>query len=301
MPLKKIYTKAKTSLIKRQSLSKIAKADHRNKNIYSFYNVCPHNTGDKYCSPIHYFDEINDDPIHILNYKCFDNEVRNKHCKKIINNKLIVGGGGLLNRNAFSKPIKLIEELNATKNKKIVLWGLGHNEKDPASYGKKLAYNIDVENFEVAGTRDFSMPGEYVPCVSCLHPVFDKTYQVSQEIGIIFHRHTLDKTETTNKFKNIPASSNNANLEELIQFIGNSETIITDSYHGMYLSMLLGKKVVVVPNSSKFYDFKYDPIYSTFENAIEDTKKAENYSGILEECREINHNFAEKVFDYLNI
>ena len=36
MPLKKIYTKAKTSLIKRQSLSKIAKADHRNEDLPVF-------------------------------------------------------------------------------------------------------------------------------------------------------------------------------------------------------------------------------------------------------------------------
>ncbi|WP_304157391.1 hypothetical protein, partial [Mesonia mobilis] len=60
-------------------------------------------------------------------------------------------------------------------------------------------------------------------------------------------------------------------------------------------------KTLVIPTTSKFYDFKYKSVISTYENFEEDLKKTRSYSGVLEECREINHNFAEKVFDYLNI
>jgi len=65
--------------------------------------------------------------------------------------------------------------------------------------------------------------------------------------------------------------------------------------------MLMGKKTLVIPNSSKFYDFKYQPVISNFDKVLEDLKKAQSYSGVLEECREINKKFAEKVFDYLGI
>ena len=79
------------------------------------------------------------------------------------------------------------------------------------------------------------------------------------------------------------------------------KTIVTDSYHAMYWSMLLGKKVVVVPNSSKFFDFKYHPVYSSFQDFESQLYKTQSYSGVLAECREVNLKFADKVFDYLNI
>ena len=86
----------------------------------------------------------------------------------------------------------------------------------------------------------------------------------------------------------------------MISFIGKSNTIVTDSYHAMYWSILLGKKVVAIPNSSKFFDFKYQPIISSFKEFEKDLHKAKSYSGVLEECREVNIKFADKVFNYLN-
>lgn len=68
----------------------------------------------------------------------------------------------------------------------------------------------------------------------------------------------------------------------------------------MYWSMLLNKKVLVIPNSSKFFDFKYKAVVSSFENFENDLSKAQSFSGVLEECRTINRKFAAKVFDYLN-
>ncbi len=69
----------------------------------------------------------------------------------------------------------------------------------------------------------------------------------------------------------------------------------------MFLSMLLGKKVVVIPNSSKFYDFQHRPVMSDFNTALDQFDKAETFSGLLEECRTINMDFSMKAFDYLNL
>lgn len=63
----------------------------------------------------------------------------------------------------------------------------------------------------------------------------------------------------------------------------------------------MGKKVVAVPNSSKFFDFKYPPVISSFDEALSALSKAQVYDGLLEECREINHRFAQKAFDYLGL
>jgi hypothetical protein len=168
-------------------------------------------------------------------------------------------------------------------------------------YDKVKNYNVDVTKFGIAGTRDYKMPGDYVPCVSCLHPIFDEPFEETQDIGIVFHKDTLKKPEILAKFEAYPTSSNTSDFEELIAFIKASNKIVSDSYHVMYWSMLLGKKVVVVPNSSKFFDFQHRPIISDFDNAIEQFSKTETYSGLLEECRSINMNFSVKVFDYLNL
>jgi hypothetical protein len=68
----------------------------------------------------------------------------------------------------------------------------------------------------------------------------------------------------------------------------------------MYWSLLLGKKVMVFPSSSKFFDFKYSPVISSFDRFRDDLPKLRRYTGVLEECREVNLAFAEKVFDYLD-
>ena len=162
-------------------------------------------------------------------------------------------------------------------------------------------YNIDINKFGLVGTRDYSMPGEFVPCVSCLHPIFDQKFDTKNEVGIVFHKDTLKKENITKKYQNFATSSNTTNLEDLIEFIGESENIITDSYHTMYWAMLMEKKVITIPNSSKFFDFKHQPIISNFDDALNHLNKGETFSGLLEECREINLKFSEKVFNYLNL
>ncbi|MFT5863834.1 MAG: hypothetical protein ACI828_002502 [Flavobacteriales bacterium] len=131
--------------------------------------------------------------------------------------------------------------------------------------------------------------------------MFDEIYAPTQEIGVVFHKDTVKKPKIVSLFQDYPTSSNTTDLHGLITFIGASEKIVTDSYHVMYWSMLLGRKVVVIPNSSKFFDFQHRPVVTTFEDALGAFAKAETYPSLLAECREINRTFAAKAFDYLNI
>lgn len=285
---------------KKATFNKILKNEIKNNGVINVHRYDITNTGDLFCAPHNYFDQLQNKHSDIHLYKKSDKKNRIKLEKEMTDRSLIIGGGGLLNISYFSNQMKFYQKL-AENGKKTVLWGLGHNEKDPRSWGNVKSYNIDVNKFGLVGTRDYSMPGEWLPCVSCLHELFDKKYVSTREVGVVFHKKTLQKPEIIEKFKDYPCTSNTVDLKSLIEFIGTSDSIVTDSYHGMYWSMLLGKKVVAIPSSSKFYDFKYKTPISQFDNAINDLKKASVVDGLLEECKELNINFAKRAFNYLEI
>lgn len=298
--LKRIVTSPLRSKNKTAVLKKLAANPQKNEGVINLHRIDTKNAGDYYSAPHLYFDQLKDRQLDIFDYKSSDKLVTEKWIEAISSHSLIIGGGGLLNRGSFEKQLKVFEQL-AEKGKKTVLWGVGHNSKNPRSFGKTFSYNINTDKFGLVGTRDLHSPGEWVPCVSCLHPIFDQTFELKQEIGVVFHKKTLKKNSLTSKFQHLPCTSNTTDIDDLVHFIGSSEKIITDSYHAMYWSLLLGKKVVVIPNSSKFFDFKYQPVISDFDRCIEDAAKAQAYSGVLEECREINQQFANKVFEYLEL
>ncbi len=296
----RIKNTIKRKIRKHSFLRELKARPQTNEGVVNIHRIDTRNAGDLFCAPHQYFEELKGKGLDIFDYKREDKKVRQDFIDAISSNSLIIGGGGLLNRNGFKLQMKAFEALHTTK-KKTVLWGVGHNEKSPKTYGKVSAYNVNLEHFGLVGTRDYTMPGDYVPCVSCLHPLLDQTYNETQEYGIIFHKDTLKKSEIVSRFKDYPSTSNTTDIEHIIKFIGSSQKVITDSYHAMYWSMLLGKKVVVIPNSSKFFDLKYLPIISTFEEALDAFAKAETFPHLLEESRAINRNFAAKVFDYLNL
>lgn len=270
-----------------------------NTGVVNVHRYDPSNIGDFYCGPHHYFEQLHNKQLDIYDYKRDSHDLREHWIDQVSNAALIIGGGGLLNRDAFEPQMKLFEQL-ALKGKKTVLWGVGHNSKYPQDFGRLNRYNIDTARFGLVGVRDYGAREEWVPCVSCLHPIFDNLFSVKNEVGIIFHKKTLGNPHVLQQFSSFPSTANNAVFEEVIKFIGETDTILTDSYHAMYWSIMLGKKVMVFPNSSKFYNFKYSPVISSFDRYRDDLAKLQAYSGVLEECREINLAFSKKVFDYLN-
>lgn len=281
-------------------INSILKSDQENRDVVNIHRIDKGNVGDYYCAPHLYFDPLKDKQLDIFDFKSLDKNTTQNWITKVSQNALVIGGGGLLNRSSFELQMHLFEQLTE-QGKKTVLWGVGHNEKNPSVFGKVNTYNVDTTKFGLVGVRDHSMSDQWVPCVSCMHPIFDHKFEESQETGIIFHKKTIKNKQLLNKLQKYPSTSNTTNLDDMISFIGSSQTIVTDSYHAMYWSMLLGKKVVAIPNSSKFFDFKYQPVLSTFDNFENDLPKTQSYSGVLAECREVNLKFADKVFNYLNL
>lgn len=285
---------------KQMVIDAVLSTEQKENGVLNVHKFDTANVGDHYSGPHLYFKELNGKVLDIGGLREINPKNRRHWVEKISNNSLIIGGGGLLNLRHFSKQIELFDTLGK-RGKKMVLWGCGHNETDRGKFSKQITYNLDIKNFGLAGTRDYSMPTEWVPCASCLHPIFDKPFSETQEIGILFNHKSIKNTELLNKLKNYPFTSNTTDLEKMVSFIGASSIIVTDSYHAMYWAMLLDKKTVVVPTTTKFFDFKYKPVISTYEQFENDLKKAESHTGILDECRDINLKFSKKVFNYLNL
>lgn len=285
---------------KSNAIKKILNRDQYNRNVINIHRHDPNNVGDYYCAPHLYFDVLKEKYLDINGIRKVSYEIRRDWIEKISENAIIIGGGGLLNLRHFDAQMKLFEQLHSY-GKKTILWGPGHNDPDPSKFGKTVDYNIDLKKFGLAGVRDYSRKNHYVPCVSCLHSIFDQNFEEIQEVGVLFGKKSSKDEDLMRRLEKYPTTSNTTNLEAMVTFIGSSRILVTDSYHAMYWGILLGKKVIAVPTTTKFYDFKYPAVISDYENFEKEFKNAPAYSGVLEECREINHIFAEKVFNYLNL
>lgn len=266
-------------------------------NTISVHRLNTGNSGDLKCAPYLYFKELQDiNKVDVIGYlsKNIFNSI--KWANDIKDSNIILGGGGLFDRPTFNHSIDVLIDL-ASKGKKVVPWGVGHNN---AGMAPTKTYFEQVKGFKLIGVRDYGIKNtDWVPCVSCMNNVFDKTYEPTHEIGVIEHEHI--KLNSKNN-SDIPTILNNATFEEIISFIGSVEVLITNSYHAMYWGMLMKRKVIVIPNSSKMHSFKYQvPLCDDFNNYEKYLGKTQVYDGLLEECREKNIVFSEKCFDYLGL
>jgi hypothetical protein len=251
--------------------------------IIELHRKAKNNVGDFYCNPSRYFE-----------IECLSTElVSDKY--NVRNNTVIIGGGGLIHKK-FST---FIENLLQDTPKKTVLWGIGHNFGQ--KHGKKSKdnpyYPEWINQCTLVGIRDWIKNYEkyYLPCVSCMHPAFDKDYSEQHEFVYFVHA-------AKSKFKNsnYPVMKNNEmNFDKVIEFLGSGNTIITDSYHGAYWGQLLGKNVQVASWSVKFDHMKHQP-YFLDEINIDPTFIKNNIEGYLDECRELNNAFYQK-FIQLNV
>lgn len=245
--------------------------------IYEFHRVDPDNVGDYYCNPSRYFDIP---------------DVVTKHLSKesidVHNQTIIVGGGGLIH-NTFDK---YIQALLDQQPKLSVAWGIGHNYGSAVSKkGNPFLFPSYLTKFDLFSVRDWvaGFEAAYVPCVSCMHPSFDKDYKIRHPV--VFYLHDA-KTPPHLYPESAPFKTNSdANIKSVIKFLASGETIVTNSYHGAYWGLLLGRKVISTAWSIKFNYFRYPP------TLIDDLADWDDYYGsaadpdYLEESRELNRDF----------
>ena len=211
------------------------------------------NPGDFWSSPRHYFSFPRCALIDILDIDSL---------KKIpYGSKCIVGGGGLI-KQIFAPSLHILKQ----KKCRIVFWGIGERLNQDLDNGwiapiKKQAIHPEMFHHTLHLTSFRSLePGiEWIPCASCNHPIFDKyNHTSSSSIKIFSH-----KKVPINNEQDFPLLINDpVSLDKCIKFISDAEILITNSYHGMYWSYLLGIPTICIPFSSGHYSFVEEVYYS---------------------------------------
>jgi len=130
-----------------------------------------------------------------------------------------------------------------------------------------------------------------------MHPALAKKYPIRNKVIWFEHKKQLIKA-TNFGSDSIPRFINSGgNMDQTIELLGSAETIITNSYHGAYWGVLLGRKVIVTePWSTKFYGFKHMPYLltkiQTWHDIIDDVP---TYPNALEECVQLTKNYWQEV------
>lgn len=213
------------------------------------------------------------------------------NCTVPVDSVIVFGGGGLFHNSHFNNLINnFAKRAKRTSGKnRVVIWGAGLNVHGTQSQDFSV---IKHRNFDLIGLRDFGNPFGYVPCASCLHPVFDEVSEPTQEVVIFEHMSTPifiwdDVICNDNQWfqGEIPTEA----LYRIIKFLSAGETIITNTFHGAYWGLLLGRKVLLYkPFSNRFLSFPITLPTCDEYNWTGQLRKAVSIPNYLQECRAQN-------------
>lgn len=248
------------------------------------------NAGDFWCSPTHYYDFsfVNCHKIHYMDIFRGVSGKAGYEKYKYKDQILVIGGGGLITSpgNFLQDTLEYLVE-----NNKVILWGIGSN-----TFNTFFWDFLNSPNVLLAGIRDtaFQLNTRYLPCVSCKNKLFDKTYTYPSGIGVIEH------ASGASILIEEPTVKNSDTIENIVDLISSSESIVSNTYHGIYWSQLMGKKVVCYQegpsiNNSKIINLRHRVLScdsSNYRDILSITGKVDGY---LQECRYLNDWFYNDV------
>jgi hypothetical protein len=281
--------------------------------ILNIYHRDATNAGDLASSPLRYF-----------SYACESQDFGAADTNSLpIADGLIVGGGGLICNDTFKDVINdAMSNINGPK----ILWGAGFNLhsypfrftrqldglagikaeirglltrkglRQQSSWLKTLLKDAEIyprldHRYDLVGVRDWGTDYRWVPCASCMHPIFDwgRNQPAKRDLVIIDHPMFFKiATKSPNKGSNL-----NKSFEDIVTMLAEAEVILTSSYHAAYWGVLLGRKVVVVPWSTKFLRFRWSVEFAYDLDGVRSAiRKARSFPNALEEAREANTSFA---------
>lgn len=188
------------------------------------------------------------------------------------------------------------EKLDNSKTPRF-LWGAGHNKEMTKKTKEPLFYPRFLRKFAKVGIRDFNTQFTWAPCASCMHPALRKFYPIKNQI--IFYEHKKQLLKSTDfSPRPVPRFINSGNnIEQTIELLGSASIILTNSYHGAYWGILLGKKVIIVePWSSKFFNFKHQPFtLNKGEDFMNILDSVPTYPNALDECVAATETFWKEI------
>ena len=241
----------------------------------NIHRIDPDNIGDQACSPLRYFRDLRfkirpvDIQLGIPNADAY-----------------LVGGGGLMH----GKWMDTLSQV-AARGKPCVAWGIGMNTHDTEHF----IWPKFLDSFAAVGLRDYGNPWDYVPCPSCLHPAFNVPH-ASRHPFVIYEHHAapIPLSVPAPRLQNRQPFSY---FDNVIRFLSSGRVVVTNTFHGAYWSMLLGRPTVIFrPYSNRFRCFKEVPAFAdtdTWSQAIVDATPPSR--GYLLECRDLNHIFKDLI------
>jgi hypothetical protein len=257
-------------------------------NVLHFINrMDSSNCGDRVVCPfLHYYDYFKQYSVKRHDIRFIDFE--SIACTDVV----IIGGGGLFDYAEFTnRNVNKVLDTGAA----VIAWSPGFNMH--AEYSGTFTTEIDFDRFATVTVRDFTNGYGlyYLPDVTCKLPGLRGKYIIRRELGIARHKdYPIEGFD-------YDIITNESEIAEVLQFIGESEIIISNSFHMIYWATLMRKRAICVnPFSSRFYSYKYKPeyFYADTDTLSACINRAETYN-MLDECIQANDTFFERVKDVI--
>lgn len=238
-------------------------------NLHIKYNP---NIGDRACAPALYF------PL---------GETRDIRTPVDVDTPIIIGGGGLIHPSIL-EDLKLILDRHKAP---VIAWGIGSNNHDnPVPQWPEF-----LRAFLHVGIRDAVNPYQWVPCASCMDSGFDN--RIRPTTSVVAYLHHAESAPESLKNSGLPVLTNSAEtMKEVLQFLGQAEFVITNTYHGVYWATLLGKRVICYPFSTRFHGMKHPPLLLDSKDDWRlHLDRAMSYPDSTAECRDANVKFFNQI------
>lgn len=231
------------------------------------------NIGDLSCCPLAYFD--------------FGQAKAMDFGHELPPSRRAIFGGGQVFRQTVDAVI-----YHSSSAQTKVIWGVGIDRKAAGS----VPFEITRAACKLVSSRNFDVPGcDYVPCVSAMSPLFDTPAPPRHEVVAFLHAR---KSEGLALPASIPSMTNHGpDMATAIAHLASGNIVLTNSYHGTYWAMLLGRKVLCLPFSDKFHGFEDPPEMARADNWQNALRRARHHPGLLEDARARNCNFHDKVMN----
>lgn len=184
-----------------------------------------HNIGDLLCCPAYYF-------------SFGAHNIEGNWFKPLRAKYTVLGGGAFKN---FG--LGIVEDQSS-----VVAWGLGssiHGLDSNVARIDELPYG----NWGVRDIDSIQDDSRFVPCVSCLHEMLDSP--PGKELLVFLNRNS-EITKDQSLFVSANVYTNALNEKQFSDVWLKSGSVITNSYHVAYWSLLSGRKVSLIGYSSKF-------------------------------------------------
>ncbi len=231
------------------------------------------NIGDRSCCPFDYFGWSNAD-VQDLRTKGPDYD-------------LGIYGGGKIFGGLTSYPA--VQDKPGVRH---VAWGVSTVQNFPVS----SKYRKSRMLCDLVGSRDYGDTRyDYAPCVSCMSPIFDDPNDAEHDVVFYFHGGKTAK-QNIQIPGTIPSLSNDCEtLERALNFISSGKTVVSNSYHGVYWALLMGRKSICIPFSKKFSAYRLPPHSTTPKRWLSELDQGRAYPDMLEICRAATLEFKVKV------